>query len=214
MTPEELREHVGWALTEAHEGRSKLDAETLAMGGFATPFQRRLVNNLCSGVKEYLEVGLFRGATFCAAACNNHDLNVTGVENFAQPFGQEGVEQDLKRNIEITRPKTGGITLVESDCWSVKPDITPRPVDFFYYDGEHGTENTAKALPFYLPVLADTFILMFDDTSWDTVSEGIKQGFERCRGKIKNVGEWVYAVTANEHPLYWNGVNLYVCKKV
>lgn len=214
MTPEELCNHVRWSLTEAHEGRSKLDEETLAMGGFATPFQRRLVNNLCSGVKEYLEVGLFRGATFCAAACGNSDLSSTGVENFAQPFGQENVEQDLIKNIETTCPKTGKINLLDQDCWSVKPEQIPNPVDVFYYDGEHGTENTARALPFYLPVLADSFVLMYDDTSWDTVSEGIKQGFERCWGKIKTVGEWIYAVPANEHPLYWNGISLYVIQKV
>lgn len=214
MTPEELCDHVRWSLSEAHEGRSKLDTETLSIGGFSTPLQRRLMNNLCSKARTYLEIGLFRGATFCAAACGNKELGAIGVENFAQPFGEQGVEENLRDNIRMTLPKCGDMVLIDQDCWTWDQSGIIRKAEVGTYDGEHSLENQSRALPHFLKSMADTFVWVVDDFSWPDVQNGTKNGFELLKAKIKIVGEWCYHVTANDHPLYHNGLGIFVIQKV
>lgn len=214
MNPDELCNHVRWAITEAHEGRSKLDEETLAIGGFSTPLQRRLMNNLCSRAEKYLEIGLFRGATICAAGCGNKDTLCVGVEDFSQPFGEDGVEEDLKKNLQRIRDKGGKNFLHQGDCWTVPDTAFGSPADVFMYDGEHSLESQSRALPHFFKHLADTSIVVVDDFSWPDVLNGTKAGLEILQNKMKVVCEWDYHVTGNDHPLYHNGLGIFVIQKV
>lgn len=209
----ELIAHVDKAIECAHLGVSKIDLESLKIGGFSTPFQRRLMNNLCSDpVDCYLEVGLFRGGTFCSASCNNRNLVSYGVEDFSQPFGEGGVKEDLLKNIELARQKTKQINLVNEDCWTWKKP--QEVVDVLFYDGEHSLESQSRAIPHFLSALKPSSIIVVDDYSWPDVNTGTRNGFDLLQKKLEKVKEYVFHVTQNEHVEFHNGLAVFVVEKL
>src|SRR2546430_1499714 len=98
MTVDVLIRHVDDSISRALRHESYIDEGVLKITGFATGAQQRLGNNLCHLPKvaaNYLECGLYAGATFCAAINNNPDLHAVGIEDYSQPFGVEGIEVEL-----------------------------------------------------------------------------------------------------------------------
>lgn len=198
----------------AHDHISSLDEETLKVGGFSTPFQRHLMNNLCDGPGcDYLEVGLFRGATFCAAACKNMEGYFHGVENFSQDFSESGIKDDLIKNVETVTPKTGPIKIYVEDCWKFDEPSLLGKVDVFMYDAHHDYEYQARALPYYLKYMKDEFVWVVDDFSWPSVQQGTRDSLDLLQNKVNLLHEMVWQVTANDHPVYHNGVAVFVLKK-
>lgn len=213
MNTQELIAHVDRAIKNAHEGVSNLDEETLKIGGFSTPFQRMLINNLCADpVETYLEIGLFRGATFCAAACGNKNVCVVGVEDFSQPFGEQGVKDDFIQNVSICKQKCKDIVWYEQDCWNWNKILNC--ADVFCYDGEHSLESQSRAIPHFYACLKDSAVIMIDDFSWPDVNQGTRNGFSILQNKMKVMKEWVFHVTKNDDPIFHNGVAIFVVEKI
>lgn len=218
-TSVELIAHVNKAIHDAHENISKVDEDTFDVGGFCTPLMRRLYNNLCNLPDVgYLEVGAFKGASLCAAACGNTNGVFYSIESFAQDFGSNGVRDELLRNIEAARAKGSTIRLIEEDFWNLseasKAELGLVRADVLMYDGEHSEKSQRKAMTALLPYMADACILIVDDASWDTVRDGTLKGLQDISKQRRVVREHIYHVGQNDHPLYHNGVALYVLEKV
>lgn len=214
MTSAELITHVEIALEKAQRGESRLDDETLAIGGFSTPWIRRVFNNLCSEpVRTFLEVGTFLGGTACASVCGNHQLKAFTIEDFSQPFGEDGVRNKLLKSIETVRSKGGELNFIEGDCWTIDRSNIP-PVDFFSFDGEHGVESQSRALPHFFPKMNNSFIFEVDDWNWESVTKGTWIGFDKLVGKMVIDRQWVFSSGKQEDPQFWNGVFLCVCSKI
>lgn len=214
MTPPELITHVEIAIEKALRGDSRLDADTLAIGGFSTGWIRRLFNNLCAPpVKTFLEVGTFLGGTACASVCGNHHLRAFTIEDFSQPFGEDGVRDKLLKSIETVRPKGGELNLIEGDCWRIDRSEIP-PVDFFSFDGEHGAESQSRALPHFFDQMNDSFIFEVDDWNWPQVVEGTWRGFDKLAGRLIIDKQWVFTTGRQDDPQFWNGVFICVCTKI
>lgn len=220
MTPEEAIVHVEESIAKALRGESYLDPSVLEIKGFSTATQRHLVRNLCQPpVRNYLEVGLYFGGTFCAAISNNLELEAIGYENLSQSFGESEVFEKLSRNLAAHSGITGNIGRIQviyRDCF--KPDrrdwgMGPM-VDFFYYDGEHSVESQAKALPHFIDRMDQTFIFMIDDYCWPTVHQGTYNGFQALVGRIKKHAIWWLTDGKPDGPRWHNDVGIWVIEKV
>jgi hypothetical protein len=85
MTTDDLQLHVNESIERAYRGESNLNPAVLGIKGFSTTTQRHLLNNIASKLDFYLEVGLFRGATFC-----NRLLAFLLLISVNLAFGQNG----------------------------------------------------------------------------------------------------------------------------
>lgn len=210
MTPEALIAHVDKSIAKALLGESHVAPSILQIKGFSTATQRHLVNNLASKMGFYLEVGLFRGATLCAAVSGNPNLHALGIEDLSQPFGEEGVEQDLRRNIMPFLSDKVDVILKDY----AKVHACQMPVDLYFYDGAHGREDQARALPHFFECMADTFLYMVDDASWSEVAIGTVEGFERLHGRVSVDKTWKLDEGKPDSPLWHNGILIYCCHKL
>jgi len=218
-TSAELAKHVSDSIHKAHHNQSNLDEETLEMVGFCTPLMRSIYNNLCSLPDVgYLEVGAWHGASLCSAACGNKDGVFYAIENFAQDFGGQNVREDLLKNIEATKPKSGKIRLIEEDFWSLseetKVELGFIRCNVLMYDGEHSEESQRKALTYLLPYMDSPCLLLVDDASWDTVQEGTRKGLSDISKHMKVVKDWTFHVTQNDDKFFHNGLAIYLLEKV
>ena len=210
MTTDDLQLHVNESIERAYRGESNLNPAVLGIKGFSTTTQRHLLNNIASKLDFYLEVGLFRGATFCATLSGNNDLRALGIEDFSQPFGEDGVEQDLRRNLMPFLSDKVDVMLKDY----TKADVNRDPVDLFFYDGEHSFESQARALPHFFECKSDTFLYMVDDFDWPDVMAGTAAGMTRIADKAKEVRRWVLSDGRPDGPNWHNGVALFLMQKL
>jgi hypothetical protein len=209
MTADDLMLHVDESVAQAERGESNLDPSVLAIKGFSTVTQRHLVNNLASKLEFYLEVGLFRGATFCAAVSGNPDLCAMGIEDFSQDFSQTDVEQDLIRNVKPFLSEK--VSLMIADCFNY--GASGKPCDFYYYDGNHSFESQARALPHFLGCMSDTFLYMVDDFDWPDVMAGTAAGMLRVSDKVREVQRRVLSDGRPDGPKWHNGIAVFIMEK-
>jgi predicted O-methyltransferase YrrM len=85
------------------------------------------------------------------------------------------------------------------------------PIKMFFYDGEHGYEETAKALEYVLPTFADETIVVLDDANWEGTVYAANDTFAKLGVEI------VYSklmLNDEEDPLgWWNGVYVMVVRR-
>ena len=95
-TKELLINHVNECFVNSDRNESKLSADILSMEGMSGTKTRHLYNNICSlSGANYLEIGVFRGSTFCSAIYGNN-IKATGIDNWSSPYLMpNGVSQKM-----------------------------------------------------------------------------------------------------------------------
>lgn len=217
MTPDDYIAHVDESIAKALRHESYIDVEILSCTGFSTGVMRRLISNLAHlPIDEpvYAEAGLYAGASVCAAMNNNPTAHIYGIENFSQDFGNPTIREQLERNIERFRGGAKSVTIINTDFFSLDLSLIEHPVSCYYYDAHHNREYQAKALPFFLPALADTFIWIVDDNNWDSVRLGSADGIRECGNEIRVEKQWnLSGEKLQDDPIFWNGMAIYVISK-
>lgn len=204
--------HVDNAIINALAGKSNLDESILSIRGFSTPTMRHLFNNICN-IKEgnYLEVGLYCGATFCSSF--NKDTVSIGVEDFSQGFGVNSVQEELEKNVKNNWSVAKDVHLFNVDCFNGKLNYQFQ-FDIYFYDGEHSEESQAKALPHFIDSMADRFLFIVDDTNWESVKQGTTKGFEQLEDKINLEMCWVLkGEKQQDDPVWHNGMAIFLISK-
>lgn len=214
---ETWKAHIEDSIAKALRHESHIDKEILEIRGFSTGVMRRLISNLCHFEKEnltYLEVGLYGGATFCAA-CNNNPLLIPyGIDNYGQDFGVKSIWQEMKVNMDRFSSSPRGATF-NNDFFKMEIDqYLRKKVDIFFYDGEHSYESQAKALPHALPILADHFLFIVDDYDWDEVWYGTNDSLFELTKKVEILATWKLTDNIPDGPNWHNGVAIFLCKKI
>lgn len=143
---------VDASLEQADNERSKISERERDLFGLSSIRLKCLVNNLCAAGKiNYLELGVYKGATLISSVFGN-ECKAVGVDNFRyddrepkkwapEGFIWDNMKSQLEANIERynLHPETnvpGSIAMVESDFekvdWTKQPkfdvclfDITP-----------------------------------------------------------------------------------------
>ncbi len=214
MNSQELCQHVDEAIARSLRSEAYLDADVLKITGFSTPTMRRMFSNLChlEGA-SYLECGCFCGASLISALCNN-PITAYGVEDFSQPFANYTVREQLTSNVSRWGASCKKIVMINTDCFTMDRGIFESPIDLYFYDGEHSETSQAKALPYFLNVLNDSFVYIVDDTDWPQVASGVALGFAALKDRVRIDREWKFTDNRPDGPNYHNGISLYVCSKL
>lgn len=207
------KEHIQQSIDNALIGKSNLTDSELSIRGFSTATMRHLFNNLCSIKKgNYLEIGLYCGATFCSSF--NKDTISVGIENFSQDFGINTVELELKGNMSKFLPNAKAVKIIDADCFSENAVDHKHKFDIYFFDGEHSEESQAKSLPHFIDKMNDTFAYIVDDTNWSQVSAGTKRGIQSLGDAIEIVYEWnLVGSKMNDDPIWHNGVKIFLINK-
>lgn len=175
--------------------------------------QQIFYNELINGFSKinnrkinYMEIGLYYGASLVSAISHNFDkLNKVVVNDLLEidnsiEWRHNTLERFMKEFFKGLNKSTGkeyyfnskeniyklnqdlDLTLVVGDCWKVKNNIFDEwgseKVDIYYYDGDHSKESQKEAIIQYYPCYAEEFIYLVDDYENDEVQEGTKEGID------------------------------------
>lgn len=202
-----LAEHAEAAVADVQAGRVTLPAGLLEVGGLCSLKGRQLACRLAGGpIRRYLEVGVLHGAILCCALTGDLDY-ACGIDNFSQFNGQE---QATRANLERFRKPGTEVRLYAGDAFTFQPE--GGPFDWFSYDACHTEESTARGLTYYLPVLADPFLLLMDDFDDPGVQSGTWRGIMEAGLKV----EWEQYLTTAKHSDFhgwWCGQYLAVLRR-
>ena len=108
-----LAQHVEDSLSKADNYESGLTDETLDIEGMSGRKTRHFYNNLCAASDvRYLEIGTWKGSTFCAAMYNNN-ITCLGVDNWSL-FG--GPKEEFLQNFNKFKGDNNA-AFIEKSCW-------------------------------------------------------------------------------------------------
>jgi len=205
------QEHIDKSIEKALRRESNLTPELLNIRGFSTQTMRHFFNNLCNIKGTYLECGLFCGGTFCSSF--NPELTSIGVEDYSQDFSVSTVKEELNKNVEANSNRGYITKIYYEDCFKINLEKFNKGIDIFFFDAEHSEQSQAKALPYFLDNMEDTFCFLVDDYNWDTVREGTKRGLRELKDKINIESEWVLGEGFHDHPIWHNGLAIFLINK-
>jgi len=188
---------------------SGVDERVLSITGYSGTRYKKFANRLLSKdiVKNYLEIGVWKGSTAIAALRGNHSrLNYTVIDNFSE-FGGPREEFVSNWNTHIG----GKPNLIDEDCFSFDPPSRGiSNIDVYFYDGEHEEIHQYMALKHYYAAMADSFIFMVDDWSWPKVQNGTYKALKELDLKVVFKQEYYGADDKNG---WWNGCGIFVLEK-
>lgn len=168
--------------------------------GFSSPKVRRLLNQLGSVSKKYLEIEVHVGSTFIPACYNNPHLSATAIDDWSM-FGD--VRPQFEKN--ATEYLTCDVKIIAADAFAVSLGEIAYPVDLYFYDGPHDFTSQYKAIRYFAPILADQCVVVVDDCNWE----------EPRRGTVKALAEIDFDVVWNcllparierDVQEWWNGL--------
>jgi len=179
---------------------------------------RHLLNNLGSISSSFLDVGSHVGGSYCSAVFGNKNL----VEAVAVDSWQSDLTEGHKHEIDFIKnasacvPGATFMRIVKSDSFAVNFDSLKltKKIDFYSYDAGHSREQQKQALIYYKPILADEFIYVCDDWTFDGVKEGTLEGIEEGGYEILFQKELLNdngELYQNEQ--WWDGYAVFVLKK-
>ena len=214
-----IEESIHWANLEV----SKLTQNIMDIHGLSSRKVKCLLNNICNiDGATYLEIGVFRGSTFCSAIYGNNIKSI-GIDNWSSPFL---TPNHLKYQLSFLNkdksidPKTEFINNVkkygkEGDVSVYRANYldfdftTLGDVDIVFYDGETKHHDRYKALMNIIPIMNKTSILIVDDFNWD-VSSIYKALNDSI---ISTYHEITLLTTGEDSEDFWNGIGIFLIEK-
>lgn len=186
--------------------------DALSLQGFSSANTRTVLNRAVSTVPRarILEVGSFKGST-AAAMCFGNDVEcIHCIDNHSE-FGDTRAEL-----LHVCQRFDLPATIHDLDYFAPLPINAFGGTKFnvYHYDGPHDEEQHAAELAIALPHLADAFIYIVDDYSWDKVHRGCDAGLRALAGRVSVGSRNVYeSKTLNDSEGYWNGLLVAWCEK-
>jgi hypothetical protein len=172
----DLTEIVKQAFDDARNGRGDLDPGVYGINGFCGRKHRLLANNLVARIPNprYLEIGIFMGATLCAAISGNA-VFALGIDNWSEYGGPENEAwrnaAEFYRNLAAARGPRSVVTILEQDFRTAPIESFGR-FNIGFYDGSHSEEDQYDGARIVLRGLQPRAILMVDDWNWTQVRDG------------------------------------------
>lgn len=118
-----LKEIIKQSVSDAEQGKSRIDSPVLAIDGMSSPKVRHLLNNICHYMEDtrYLEIGTWKGSTLISAAYKNQGTYI-GVDNF-EHFG--GPREEFNENKELFK-EHANVSFYDADCWELDLNNIPK----------------------------------------------------------------------------------------
>lgn len=209
----ELIDHVQSCINFGEQKSSKLSRDVLKVPGMTSPKVKHFLNNLCTLTNcTYLEIGVWKGATFTAALYHNQDsiIQAVGIDNWSE-FG--GPYQEFKKYTSLYL-KNIPFQFYSHDAFTINiGELFKNPVDIYFYDGNHTAQSQELAFTYYDSIFADAFIAIVDDWNHPPVPIGTRNAFEKlgytilferilpARPQGEDINQW------------WNGLYVAVIRR-
>jgi hypothetical protein len=191
-----LGEHIEESIEKYKLGYSKLNEKAKSMDGMIQEGARNLLNLLASfdGCR-YMQIGTWKGACLYSALYKNNVEYAIACDNFSKHsrgYGDGmGCPSDVNCDVmlELMQPDEEGeiieFEFYDGDCFGLPLNKIEKPINMYFYDGNHRMGDHFLALYYYYPVLDDEFIFVCDDWSVDgeiveKVQTGTRAGLEQC----------------------------------
>lgn len=178
----DLTKHIDQSIHWGEREVSKLTQDVMNIHGITSNKIRCFLNNICSIGGTYLEIGVFRGATFCSAIYQN-DIHAIGLDNFASPnLMPMGVSQKLanymKQRIDVppqedflNNVKQFGnpekLDVYKTDYTTFDYSELPK-LDIIFYDGDTRFRDQYVTIKKLIPLFSEETILIMDDWNWNS----------------------------------------------
>lgn len=182
---------------------SALSDKVLSIHGMTSPRIRHFLNNLLMPGDRYLEVGVFKGATFCAAVYGNDLEYALAVDDWSAVDGNQ-----FRTNIEMLNTP---VDIFSGDSFEFDSDKT---FNVYLYDAGKNVSDIYNALDYYYHNLADEFIYMVDDYNHPNARKGTDMAIKDLGLKIiysRWLGEGVYCERTPRE--WWLGFYVAILKK-
>lgn len=220
------------ALKMADNERGKpTDRERNMLFGLSTIRQRCLLNNLCSKPNsKFLEIGLYKGATFISALFDNPTVKGVGVEHYLyddrespkwapEGFIWDNMKSHLEANLHIYRHEkdrlnTDNIEIIESTFeevdWSKQPKF-----DVVHFDVMPITEKTYDDFfNLVTPALATDSVVVFTQQSNHMYAEMLNAAILKHTDKVTQIfKEYRVSGSMSDSTSYFSGVVVVGFKK-
>ena len=220
------------ALKMADNERSKpTDRERNRLFGLSTIRQRCLLNNLCSKPNsKFLEIGLYKGATFISALFDNPTVKGVGVEHYLyddrespkwapEGFIWDNMKSHLEANLHIYRHEKDrlnrdNIEIIESAFeevdWSKQPKF-----DVVHFDVMPISEKTYDDFfNLVTPALATDSVVVFTQQSNHMYAEMLNAAILKHTDKVtETFKEYRVSGSMSDSTSYYSGVVVVGFKK-
>lgn len=195
--------------------RGNVTKEVMNVPGMSAAKNRIMLNHLLSYPKaRYLEVGVYAGATFCAALHGNNPEYACAIDDFSQFDANEKIFKDNTDKFIKTK-----FDFFNRDCFNLtaaqKKKLKSKRINMYNYDGPHSEEDHIKAITEYYDFLDDVFIIIIDDWNEPQVRRGTFRGLAEKKIKVWWQIDLKADVSDGTRDLkgWWNGVWVAVCQK-
>ena len=178
----DLIKHIDESIHWGEKEVSKLTQDVMNIHGITSNKVKCFLNNICSIGGTYLEIGVFRGSTFCSAIYQN-DIHAIGLDNFASPnlmpmgvsqklatYLRQGIDtppqEDFLKNVkQFGNPEQ--LDVYKTDYTTF--DYTQLPhLDIVFYDGDTRFHDQYVTLKKIVPQFSKQTILIMDDWNWNS----------------------------------------------
>lgn len=209
---QQLIDHVKKSIELAQLGISKLSGSVLYVPGMTSLKVKCFLNNICSLPKtSYLEIGVWKGATFTAALYDNRDSiqQAVAIDNWTEFAGPA---EEFHRNCQAYIADVP-YQFYAHDCFTIDTkNLFKSPVDIYFYDGNHTEDSQQKAFTYYDSLFAASFIAIIDDWNHEPTRNGTRKAFEQLGYTILFELE-LPARFNGDTELWWNGLYVTVVRR-
>jgi hypothetical protein len=199
--------HLDLCFDRADNNLSNITESILQIEGMSGVKTRHFYNNVCS-MKDsrYLEIGTWRGSSFCSAMCNNK-MTCTCIDNWSE-FG--GPKKAFLSNFNEFKGENDA-TFIEDSCWNLDPLILGK-FNIYMYDGQHSEESHFRAINHFLPCLDTCFIYLVDDWNWPDVQKGTFDSIAVNKLEVLYQKE-IITLSTTDKEAWHNGIIAFVLRK-
>jgi hypothetical protein len=172
---------INAAFEDAMAMRTKLGNDAFHVDGFSGKKFRVFMNAIIGLVENprYLEIGLFRGASFCPAIFKNA-VRAVGIDNWSE---FNGSPKQFHDNLEKFRSNLSETTIIEQDFRTVDYAALG-PFNILFYDGSHAEKDQFDGVLLPQPGMAEKYILIVDDWNWNRVRKGTFDALRAANARI------------------------------
>jgi hypothetical protein len=172
---------VRTAFEDAFAGRGEMDSRVYDVDGFCGRKHRLFFNNLVRSVENprYLEIGIFRGATMCAAIAGNK-VKCCGIDNWTE-YG--GKSSEFYVNLANIKGSQSTVSILEQDFRTVDYSHIGK-FNLFFYDGPHQEQDQFDGVKMALPALDKQAVLLVDDWNWIRVRRATMNALRAANARL------------------------------
>jgi len=185
-----------------------LKKELMKIDSMSTYAIGHVINKICQKLnndENYVNIGVWKGFSLIAGMLNTN-CSVYGNDNFSQ---FDGPKEEFTKKFNLLKNEEKHF-FYECDYknFFIKYEKLNKPINFYYYDGEHSYKNQFENLIIAKDYFKSGTIILVDDVNFQEVEAGTKDFINKYPNDYKILKD---IKTANNHchPSYWNGLFLF-----